>query len=176
MAKKTETPKNGNGSSGPLETLKAVYDFMTQNGLDTVEIAEDGAQIKLVRRKNQTVQVAVPVPVAVGGAVAPSAALDAGRISSAASVPGPKDPGPALPAGPSVKSPMMGIFYRAPSPSSPPFCKEGDSVKPGQVICMIEAMKVFNEIKAEFPCTIVKCLVENGKPVKAGQDLIIVSR
>ncbi|PIR16123.1 MAG: acetyl-CoA carboxylase, biotin carboxyl carrier protein, partial [Elusimicrobia bacterium CG11_big_fil_rev_8_21_14_0_20_64_6] len=71
---------------------------------------------------------------------------------------------------------MMGIFYRAPSPSSPPFCKEGDAVKPGHVICMIEAMKVFNEIKAEFPCTIVKCLVENGKPVKSGQDLIIVAR
>jgi biotin carboxyl carrier protein len=71
---------------------------------------------------------------------------------------------------------MMGIFYRAPSPSSPPFCREGEAVKPGQVICMIEAMKVFNEIKADFPCTVVKYLVENGKPVKAGQDLIIVSR
>ncbi|UPT72591.1 MAG: acetyl-CoA carboxylase [Elusimicrobiota bacterium] len=75
-----------------------------------------------------------------------------------------------------MKSPMMGIFYRAPSPSSPPFCKDGEQVKAGQVICMIEAMKVFNEIKAEYPCTIVKCLVENGKPVKSGQDLIIVQR
>ncbi|MEQ1919601.1 MAG: acetyl-CoA carboxylase, partial [Elusimicrobiota bacterium] len=80
------------------------------------------------------------------------------------------------PAGTAVKSPMMGIFYRAPSPSSPPFCKEGEVVKPGHVICMIEAMKVFNEIKAEYPCTIVKYLVENGKPVKSGQDLIIVAR
>ncbi len=162
MAKKTEAPKNGNGSAGPLETLKAVYDFMTKNGLDAVEIAEDGAQIKLVRRKNQPVQVAVPVPIAAGGAVA----------SSAAAAPA----APAEPAGPSVKSPMMGIFYRAPSPSSPPFCKEGEQVKPGQVICMIEAMKVFNEIKAEYPCTVVKYLVENGKPVKAGQDLISISR
>jgi len=169
MAKKTETPKNG--TSGPLETLKAVYDFMTQNGLDSVEIAEDGAQIKLVRRKTAPVQVAVPVPVAVGGAPAPSAApahpAHAAPAATAA---------PAVPAGTAVKSPMMGIFYRAPSPSSPPFCKEGDSVKPGQVICMIEAMKVFNEIKAEYPCTVVKYLVENGKPVKAGQDLIVVAR
>jgi biotin carboxyl carrier protein len=71
---------------------------------------------------------------------------------------------------------MMGIFYRAPSPSSPPFCKEGDQVKAGQVICMIEAMKVFNEIKAETSGTIVKFLLDNGKPVKAGQDLLYISR
>ena len=55
---------------------------------------------------------------------------------------------------------MMGIFYRAPSPSSPPFCKEGDQVKAGQVLCMIEAMKVFNEIKAEFPCTVERFLLD----------------
>ncbi|HXS99762.1 MAG TPA: acetyl-CoA carboxylase biotin carboxyl carrier protein [Elusimicrobiota bacterium] len=173
MAKKTEaTTKNGK-AEGPLETLKAVYDFMTQNGLDSVEIAEGEAQIKLVRRKTAPTQVAVAVPVPVGGAVhsAPSAApvhhAPAAHAAPAA---------PAVPAGTAVKSPMMGIFYRAPTPSSPPFCKEGDVIRPGQVICMIEAMKVFNEIKAEYPCTIVKCLVENGKPVKAGQDLIIVAR
>jgi len=165
MVKKTEASKNG--SSGPLETLKAVYDFMTQNGLDSVEIADDGAQIKLVRRKAQVTQVAVPVPVAAGGAAyAPAAAPAAAPAPSA----------PAAPAGTAIKSPMMGIFYRAPSPSSPPFCKEGEAVKPGSVICMIEAMKVFNEIKAEYPCTVVKYLVENGKPVKAGQDLILIQR
>ena len=164
MVKKTQTPKNG--ASGPLETLKAVYDFMTKNGLESVEMIEDGAQIKLVRRKAVTAQVPVAVPVAVGGAAyaAPSS-TPAAHFSS-----------PAAPAGPTVKSPMMGIFYRAPSPSSPPFVKDGEHVKSGQVICMIEAMKVFNEIKADFPCVIVKVLVENGKPVKAGQDLYIVQR
>ncbi|MDE2489330.1 MAG: acetyl-CoA carboxylase biotin carboxyl carrier protein [Elusimicrobia bacterium] len=171
MAKKTETPKNGNGAAGPLETLKAVYDFMTKNGLDSVEIAESGAQIKLVRRRPATTQVAVPVPVAVGGALAPSAAPEAAHPGAA-----PSHAAPAAPAGPTVKSPMMGIFYRAPSPSSPPFCKEGDSVKAGQVLCMIEAMKVFNEIKAEFPCTVERFLLDNGKPVKAGQDLVVVRR
>ena len=171
MAKKTPAETNGNGAEGPLKTLKSVYDFMIQNGLDSVEIVEDGATVKLVRRKANVQQVAVPVPVATGGYGAPVAAAAPGGAASqhpsAASVPT---------AGTAVKSPMMGIFYRAPSPSSPPFCKEGDVVKPGHVICMIEAMKVFNEIKAEFPCTIVKCLVENGKPVKSGQDLIIVAR
>lgn len=172
MAKKTPAETNGNGAEGPLKTLKSVYDFMIQNGLDSVEIVEDGATVKLVRRKANVQQVAVPVPVAAGGYSAPAAAGPASHAAPAAQH---AAPAPA-PAGTAVKSPMMGIFYRAPSPSSPPFCKEGDVVKPGHVICMIEAMKVFNEIKAEFPCTIVKCLVENGKPVKSGQDLIIVAR
>ncbi|MBI2387725.1 MAG: acetyl-CoA carboxylase biotin carboxyl carrier protein [Elusimicrobia bacterium] len=172
MAKKTPAETNGNGAEGPLKTLKSVYDFMIQNGLDSVEIVEDGATVKLVRRKANVQQVAVPVPVATGGMNTPVAAAPAHHAAPAAHA----APAPAAPAGTAVKSPMMGIFYRAPSPSSPPFCKEGDVVKPGHVICMIEAMKVFNEIKAEFPCTIVKCLVENGKPVKSGQDLIIVAR
>ena len=169
MAKKPEATKNGNGAGDPLKTLKAVYDFMTQNGLDAVEIVEDGATVKLVRRKANIQQVAVPVPVATGGYSAPVAAAPVHAAPSA------HQAAPA-PAGTAIKSPMMGIFYRAPSPSSPPFCKEGELVKPGHVICMIEAMKVFNEIKAEYPCTIVKYLVENGKPVKSGQDLIIVAR
>lgn len=173
MAKKTPAETNGNGAEGPLKTLKSVYDFMIQNGLDSVEIVEDGATVKLVRRKANVQQVAVPVPVATGGMHSPVATAAApGGAASHHSSPAPVP----TPAGTAVKSPMMGIFYRAPSPSSPPFCKEGDVVKPGHVICMIEAMKVFNEIKAEFPCTIVKCLVENGKPVKSGQDLIIVAR
>ena len=167
MVQKTETPKNG--TSGHLETLKAVYDFMTKNGLESVEMTEEGAQIKLVRRKAATAQVPVAVPVAVGGAVH--------AAPSSAPVSHPQyTPPPAVPAGPTIKSPMMGIFYRAPSPSSPPFVKDGETVKPGEVICMIEAMKVFNEIKAEFPCVLIKVLVENGKPVKAGQDLFSVAR
>ena len=173
MAKKPEASKNGNGAEGPLKTLKAVYDFMTQNGLDAVEIVEDGATIKLVRRKANVQQVAVPVPVAAGGYSAPAAAASHPVASHSAPS---AAPAAHVPAGTAIKSPMMGIFYRAPSPSSPPFAKDGDQVKPGTVICMIEAMKVFNEIKAEYPCTVVKYLVENGKPVKSGQDLIIVAR
>lgn len=169
MAKKpSAAPKNG-ASAGPLATLKAVYDFMTQNGLEAVEIVEDSTQIKLVRRKTQPTQVVVPVAVAAAAGSAHVPARPAAAPFAAAAA-------PPVPGGIAVKSPMMGIFYRAPSPSSPPFCKEGEPVKPGQVICMIEAMKVFNEIKAEFPCTVVSYLVENGKPVKAGQDLILVSR
>ncbi len=173
MAKKT--PTIGNGAEGPLKILKSVYDFMTQNGLDSVEIIEDGAAVKLVRRKANLTPVPVPVPTPMGAPVASAVPVQYASVHQTAATSS-ASPGAPPPSGTAVKSPMMGIFYRAPSPSSPPFCKEGEVVKPGHVICMIEAMKVFNEIKAEYPCTIVKYLVENGKPVKSGQDLIIVAR
>src|SRR5438045_4038094 len=117
MAKKPQ-PENGNGVEGPLKTLKSVYDFMIQNGLDSVEIVEEGATVKLVRRKANIQQVAVPVPIATGAAQAPVASAPV-HAAPAAQQPAPVSP---VPAGTAVKSPMMGIFYRAPSPSSPPFC------------------------------------------------------
>ena len=71
---------------------------------------------------------------------------------------------------------MSGIFYRAPTPSSPPYVRESDTIKTGQVICVIEAMKVFNEIKAEEDCIIVKVLTENGKPVEPNQNLFQIKK
>ncbi len=73
-----------------------------------------------------------------------------------------------------VISPIMGVFYRSSSPQSPPFAKEGETVNSGSTLCIVEAMKVMNEIKAETRCKIVKILVENGKPVTKGQDLFHV--
>jgi acetyl-CoA carboxylase biotin carboxyl carrier protein len=78
--------------------------------------------------------------------------------------------------GETIKAPMSGIFYRAPSPASPPYVREGDSIKEGQVICVIEAMKVFNEIKAEFNCVLEKVVHENGKPVEPNADLFLVKK
>ena len=171
MAKKTSpSSSSSNGGNGALTKLQAVYEFMTQHNLDTIELDEEGTHLKMVRRKALP-PMQIPVPVAYGGASAPAA-------SAAGAAPVAAAPAPAAeaPAGQPIKSTMMGIFYRAPSPSSPPFVKEGEQVKPGQILCMIEAMKVFNEIKAEFPCTIVKTLLDNGKPVKSGQDIFLVKR
>lgn len=72
---------------------------------------------------------------------------------------------------PSIKSPINGVFYRSASPQSPSFIKEGDTVNPGTTLCIVEAMKVMNEIKSDSRCRIVKIMVENGKPVSKGQDL-----
>jgi acetyl-CoA carboxylase biotin carboxyl carrier protein len=155
-----------NGKGDVLAKLKGLYEFMTSNNLETIEIDEADLHLRMVRRKTAPQQVPVPVMVAAGAAHAAPAAPSHASAPEAAPAP----------AGQTIKAPMMGIFYRAPSPSSPPFVKEGDKVKPGQLICMIEAMKVFNEIKAEFPFTMNKVLLENGKPVKAGQDLFLIEK
>lgn len=165
------------GTDGVLTKLKAVYEFMTRHNLDSLEICESDLQVRMVRRK-PAAMVSVPVPVGMPmpqpAAAAPAAAS---RTPEQLSEPPRPTPREAFPAGTTtIKSPMMGIFYRAPSPSSPPFVKEGEKVPAGQVLCMIEAMKVFNEVKSDFPCTIVRFMLENGKPVKSGQDIFLVQR
>ena len=75
-----------------------------------------------------------------------------------------------------ITSPMVGTFYRSPSPESPPFVNTGDEVEPGKIVCIIEAMKLFNEIESEVRGKIVKILVENGKPVEFGQKLFLVKK
>jgi acetyl-CoA carboxylase biotin carboxyl carrier protein len=177
MPKKNGTGKNSGNGGAPsakkgeslLSELKSIYDFMLQNNLESLELSETGRHVRLARRKAPA-PMPVPVPVAAAGAYAAPIGVPAALAAA----------GPAAPAVPpggvTVKSGMMGIFYRAPSPSSPPYIKEGDHVSAGQIIGMIEAMKVFNEIKAEFDCTVVKALLENGKPVKLGQDIFLVRR
>jgi acetyl-CoA carboxylase biotin carboxyl carrier protein len=166
--KKAVTKTTSNGATGPLKEIKELYGFMQDNNLQTVELDRKDFHVKLVRRGAGTVP--VPVPVAVGGAPVAAAAPAAAPTSAA----------PVAEALPSnayvVKSPMMGIFYRSASPSSPPFVKEGQVIKKGEVVCLIEAMKVFNDIKSEAAGKIVKVCLENGKSVKVGQDLYILER
>jgi acetyl-CoA carboxylase biotin carboxyl carrier protein len=169
MAAKDTTSKQ-DPSNGVLPKLKEVYGFMTEHNLETVEVDEPGLKLRLVRRAAPA-PAQVPVPVFIGGAAQPAVPSGEGRTAGASGDQG------LMPQGcVAIKSSMMGIFYRAPTPSSPPFAKEGDMVKPGQVLCIIEAMKVFNELKAEFAGTVVKALLENGKPVKAGQDVFWIQR
>jgi acetyl-CoA carboxylase biotin carboxyl carrier protein len=75
-----------------------------------------------------------------------------------------------------IKSPMVGTFYRAPSPDSDPYIREGDSIQPGKILCIIEAMKLMNEIEAEITGKIVKMLVENARPVEYNQPLFLVEK
>ncbi len=160
--------KNGKTySDSPLKKIREIYQFMVDQKLESLEFDHQGLHMRLVRQRPAT----VPVPMPVAALTVPSTAAPAAAPAAAAA-----GPGAALAGALTVKSPMMGIFYRASSPSSPPFVKRGDAVKRGQVLCLIEAMKVFNEIKSDFDCVIEEVLLENGKPVKAGQDLYIVSR
>ena len=151
-------------SETAFDQVQKFYQFMNSNKLEVIEFSKDNTYIKLVRKHNNTVH---QIPVFAPAAHAPAAA---GKAAQAA----PRQA--AAHAGETIKAPMSGIFYRAPTPSSPPYVREGDSVKEGQVICVIEAMKVFNEIKAEFDCVIEKVMQENGKPVEPNGDLFAVKR
>src|SRR5690606_19007171 len=95
---------------------------------------------------------------------------------AAAPAPAPAESKPAAPAskGKQVLSPFVGTFYRAPAPGKEPYVKVGQTVKPGQVLCIIEAMKLMNEIEAEFAGRVVEILVEDGQPVEFGEPLFVV--
>lgn len=138
-----------------LSEVKQIYSFMQDNNLGTVDYEQGGTHIRLVRMP--PAQVAVPV-----------AAGSLGE-ESAQSAPKPQY-------SQTIKSPLMGIFFRGSSPSAPPFVKEGEQVKAGTPICLIEAMKVFNEVKASNDCIIKKVLVENGQPVKPGDLLFAIEK
>jgi len=156
--KKTSKPQEN-----AFDQVQKFYQFMNSNKLEVIEFSKDETYIKLVRKHNNAVH---QIPV-----FAPSAHAPAGKASAA-----PREQAQAAHGGETIKAPMSGIFYRAPSPASPPYVREGNAVKEGQVICIIEAMKVFNEIKAEFDCVIEKVVQENGKPVEPNADLFQVKR
>ncbi len=158
-AKKTVAAKAPAVKESPiLKEVKQLYGFMQDNNIDTIEYDQKGLYLRLVKAKPAV----VPVPVSVGGAAAA-----AGSNCPAAAQEQYKEV---------IKSSLMGIFFRGSTPSAPPFVKEGARVEKGDVICLIEAMKVFNEMRAEFPCIVKKVLVENGKPVKQGDALFAIER
>ena len=161
-AKKTAPAKKAAAvkESPILKEVKQLYGFMQDNNIDTIEYDQKGLYLRLVKAKPAV----VPVPVNVGGAAAASGAVAAGGAGAQEQY---KEV---------IKSSLTGIFFRGSTPSAPPFAKEGARVNKGDVICLIEAMKVFNEVRAEFPCIIKKVLVENGKPVKQGDALFAFER
>lgn len=143
-----------------LEQLQELYDLMLEKNLDALEIKDVDARIKLTRRPVAGVVMSGPLHASthLSHAHAPKTAPAAIAAAPAASVP-------------SIESPLAGVFYRASSPTSAPFAKEGDVVEVSQTLCIVEAMKVMNEIKAESRCKIIKIVAENGRSVTAGQPL-----
>jgi acetyl-CoA carboxylase biotin carboxyl carrier protein len=147
-----------------LKEIKAIIDLMKKHGLSVFEIEKEGFRIKL--EKGPSVQAAAAMP--------PQVAAEPKAASSA-----PEAAPPGLKAIESVPlkeivSPMVGTFYRSSSPDSAPFVDVGKSVTEDTVVCIIEAMKVMNEIKAETSGVIAEVLAENGKPVQFGQVLFKV--
>jgi acetyl-CoA carboxylase biotin carboxyl carrier protein len=150
-----------------LKDIKAVIDLMKKNDLSVFEMEKDGFKLKLQKGAgDQTVFAAPPVAPA---APAPAAGAES-AVAAAPAAPS-AEKGGALK---DIVSPMVGTFYRASSPESPPFVDVGKEVTEETVVCIIEAMKVMNEIKAETKGVIAEVVAEGGKPVQFGQVLFRV--
>jgi acetyl-CoA carboxylase biotin carboxyl carrier protein len=153
-----------------LRKLKKLIDLVQESGIAELEITEGEERVRIARGGAISMTpVAAPVP---GGAIPAPASAGAGPAAIPAS-PATVD-APAAPEGHVVKSPMVGTFYRAPSPDAKPFVDVGAAIKEGETICVIEAMKLMNEIESDASGVIKAILVENGQPVEYGQALFII--
>jgi acetyl-CoA carboxylase biotin carboxyl carrier protein len=148
-----------------LKELKELIELMNENGLTELEVERDGMTIKL-KKSSETGSIhpvaysipSIPAAVASPATEAPAAAAPAAVVSNF------KD----------VKSPMVGTFYRAPSPEAAPFVEIGQTVEVGQVVCIVEAMKLMNEIKSDVRGKVLEICVDNAEPVEFGQVLFRV--
>jgi acetyl-CoA carboxylase biotin carboxyl carrier protein len=153
-----------------LRKLKKLIDLVQESGIGELEISEGEERVRIARGGAVTVTPLAAAPVAARAGMpagAPPAAPAAAAPAAAA------EPPPGV-EGHVVKSPMVGTFYRSPAPDAKPFIEVGGTVKEGQTICVIEAMKLMNEIEADASGTIKAILVENGQPVEYGQALFII--
>ncbi len=157
-----------------LKDIKAIIDLMKKNDLSVFELERDGFKLKLQKGAGeQTIFTsgvpALPIPLPIAGGALPAVPQPATGAQSSAAEQAPKAETLR-----DIVSPMVGTFYRAGSPESPAFADIGKAVTEESVVCIIEAMKVMNEIKAETSGTIAEIVAENGKPVQFGQVLFRV--
>lgn len=145
-----------------LRKLKKLIDLVQESGISELEVTEGEEKVRIAKQLTAAPvahQVYAPAP------VAHAPAAPAAEPAAAA---------PAQPAGHEVKSPMVGTFYRASSPEAKSFVEVGDSVKAGQTLCIIEAMKLLNEIESDATGVVKAILIENGQPVEFGEPLFII--
>ena len=151
-----------------LRKLKKLIDLVEESGIAELEITEGEEKVKIVRGGSGGREVVVLSPPAQGAS--PPAVQAAVAVAPA---PAPEEKAP-VPEGHIVKAPMVGTFYRSGSPGAKPFVEVGDVVKAGQPICIIEAMKLMNEIEADKDGVIKAIMVENGQPVEYGEPLVLI--
>lgn len=133
------------------EILKKLINIVKEEDISGLAIEEKGVKYEVRREKGGVISTPSPSP------SSPEEPKEEGDVAA-------------------IISPMVGTFYRSPSPEAPPFVETGDEIEPGKVVCVIEAMKLFNEIEAEVKGKVVKILVENGKPVEYGQKLFLIKK
>jgi acetyl-CoA carboxylase biotin carboxyl carrier protein len=153
-----------------IRKVKKLIELLEESGLAELEITEGEESVRISRHTaGPAVQYAMPP---MSYAPPPAAAAPA-AAAPAAGAAGPA-PGGGLPAGHKVLSPMVGTYYEAPAPGSPAFVKIGDQVQAGDTLCIIEAMKMMNQIEADVSGKVVAALVKNGEPVEFGQPLFVI--
>ncbi len=156
-----------------IRKVKKLIELLEESNIDEIEIKEGEESVRISRNGASSGMMSAPMPMpgpVTHIAPAPAPAEPAAPAPAA-------EPAPAAPAasnGHAVKSPMVGTFYRAPSPTSDVFVEVGQSVKVGDVICIVEAMKMMNQIEADKSGTVEAILVENGQPVEFDQPLITI--
>jgi acetyl-CoA carboxylase biotin carboxyl carrier protein len=151
-----------------LRKLKTLIDLVSESNISELEITEAEGKVRIVKA-GAAAPAVIAAPVALPAAPAVAAAPAAPATAPA------EPPAPAAPEGKVVKSPMVGTFYRAASPGAKPFVEIGDAVKPGQPVCIIEAMKIMNEIESDAEGKVLRILCENGQAVEFGQPLFILA-
>jgi acetyl-CoA carboxylase biotin carboxyl carrier protein len=151
-----------------LRKLKTLIDLVSDSNVSELEITEAEGKVRIVKGGSAVQGYAMPAPVAAPMVAATPVAATAAPAPAAAPA------APAAPSGHAVKSPMVGTFYRSASPGAKPFVEVGQAVKQGETICIIEAMKILNEIEADKAGTVTQILCENGQAVEYGQPLFII--
>ena len=150
-----------------LRKLKSIIDLMKEGGVSEIELTEGEDRVRIVNSFDNRPSSSTPNETV----IAVNTAQENGQTSAE------KQSAPAAIEKPeTINAPMVGTFYRAPSPGAKPFVSVGQTVRAGETVCIIEAMKLLNEIEAEFDGTIVKVLIENGDPVEFGQPLFEIRR
>lgn len=154
-----------------LRKLKTLIDLVSESNISELEITEADGKVRIVKSDPAAVAAAQPV---VYQAAAPQVAAAAPVVAAAPVAAPAAETAPAAPTGHVVKSPMVGTFYGAASPGAKPFASIGTVVKEGDPICIIEAMKIMNEIEADKAGTVTQILAQNGQAVEFGQPLFVI--
>jgi len=159
-----------------LKELKELIEFLEEKNIAEFELERGDVKVRIKRAGEHTVVHTHSDPRFFAVPAAPAPAVELGSVPVVAAPAAP--PAAAAPAPEEglhkVKSPIVGTFYEAPSPGAPPFVKPGDTVEVGQVLCIVEAMKLLNEIESDVAGEIVKKLASNGQPIEYGQELFVI--
>ncbi|MFM8609228.1 MAG: acetyl-CoA carboxylase biotin carboxyl carrier protein [Burkholderiaceae bacterium] len=157
-----------------LRKLKTLIDLVSESNVSELEITEAEGKVRIVKGGGVMVQQPMVMPAAMAAPVAAAVAAAPAAAAAGAAAPAAAPASPEEPAGHQVKSPMVGTFYRSSSPGAKAFVEVGSQVKQGETLCIIEAMKILNEIETDQSGTVLQILCENGQAVEYGQPLFVI--